>query len=138
MSDSTLKLGLEVLDKLPAQKTRRKNPSSHVYKQNDGSYKFKAIVHEDAMGIQATRKSFKAMITVVPTSMPKKPTTPITTQVLLFVSWLLTVILAFYVDEKLIAATVVMLQLLVVLWVAGYGVSINKGRRYDSDTYFIY
>lgn len=78
MEDGKLKLGLEVLNKVPTEyKVRKKNPICHVYKQKDGSYRFKAIVHEELDGIPSTRQSFKAMINIIPIDnlKPKKMNT---------------------------------------------------------------
>lgn len=70
MSNSgAFKLGLDVLsDKnKPKPVVRKKNPLAHVYRVEEGKFRFKAIVHEDVEGIVATRRSFKAVITIVPT-----------------------------------------------------------------------
>jgi hypothetical protein len=72
-------LGLDVLDdpmlKPTTPKPRRKNPTAHVYKQADGSYVFKAIVHEDAYGLQSTRESTKATIYIIPEPKPQPKNT---------------------------------------------------------------
>jgi len=68
-ANGNFRIGLEVLSNLGQNKKqmlRKKNPLAHVYREDEGALRFKAIVHEDVEGIESTRRSFKAVITIVP------------------------------------------------------------------------
>lgn len=72
MSDNNFRLGLEVLNKLPVKKPRKKNPTAHIYRQKDGSMVFNAIIHEDPYNMKTLRVSRKSKITIVPEDITPK------------------------------------------------------------------
>jgi len=120
MNDKGINLGLDILNKLPVvQKQRKKNPSAHMYRQKDGSYKFKAIIHEDVDGIKATRQSFKAVISIIPTTIPKKDNG---LKTMIFYSILILMLLTiglstFYVNDVRISVGIILTQLLMLVGV---------------------
>lgn len=100
-NNTSLQLGLEVLNKLDKPKTRRKIPYAHIYKQPNKSYRFKAIVHEEIAEVPSTRQSFKALIHIVPIEREKvEQHALLSINILFYAAWLLgAVAMIHYIDH---------------------------------------
>jgi len=136
-NSSAFKLGLEVLtnQNKPKPVVRKKNPLAHVYRVEEGKLRFKAIVHEDVEGIVATRRSFKAVVTIEPTEEPTKAGSW-----LIWVPWVFSTIILI-VTNTLYVKNLVVIACSCVLQLVAMCISLKRsltGSIYGNNTRAIY